>query len=102
MKVVKKEGLLKRLKNIESENEQQLEIVKDQRDKQLDTIKDYSAKKELEFFDEKNQRSIELINKNKNGNKKVNYRKRLCMHSDGRPYNFNGFKKTENLGNNIY
>ena len=38
----KKEVLLKRLKNIESKNEQQLEAIKDQGENQLDAIKDYS------------------------------------------------------------
>ena len=35
----KKEGLLKRLKNIEGQNEQQLEAIKDQGERQLDAIK---------------------------------------------------------------
>ena len=38
MKGIKKEGLLKRLKNIEGKNEQQLEAIKDQGEKQLNTI----------------------------------------------------------------
>ena len=36
----KKEGLLKRLKNIEGKNEQQLEVIKDQVERQLDAIED--------------------------------------------------------------
>ena len=35
----KKEGLLKRLKNIEGKNKEQLKAIKDQREKQLDAIK---------------------------------------------------------------
>ena len=58
-----KEGLLKRLKNVENKNEQQLEAIKYQGEKQLDAVKYYSAKKELEFSDQKNLRAIELINK---------------------------------------
>ena len=34
----KQEGMLKRLKNIEGKNEQQLDLIKDQRDKQLGLI----------------------------------------------------------------
>ena len=34
----KKEGLLKRLKNIEGKNEKQLQVIEDQRKKQLDAI----------------------------------------------------------------
>ena len=36
----KQKGLLKRLKNIEGKNEQQLDLIRDQGDKQLDLIKD--------------------------------------------------------------
>ena len=36
----KKEGLLKRLKNIEGKNEQQIEAIKNQRRKQSEAIKD--------------------------------------------------------------
>ena len=32
----RKEGLLKRLKNIEDKNEEQLEVIRDQEEKQLD------------------------------------------------------------------
>ena len=92
---------MKRLKNIESKNEQQLETIKDQGEKQLDPIKDYCAKKKTEFPDEKNQSIIELINKIKKASKKVDY-KLLCVHSNVTLYYFNGFTKTENLGNNIY
>ena len=35
----KKEGLLKRLKNIEGKNEKQLQVIEDRRKKQLDAIK---------------------------------------------------------------
>ena len=39
----RKEGLLKRLKNIEGKNEQQLEAIRDQGDRQLEAMKDFSA-----------------------------------------------------------
>ena len=71
----KKEGLFKRLKNVESKNEQQLVAIKDQgkrqleairdhREKQLDAIKSYSSTNKLhkiEFVDEKNQNAKELV-----------------------------------------
>ena len=41
----KTEGLLKRLRNIEGKNEQQLEAIKDEGEKQLDAIKNYGSKK---------------------------------------------------------
>ena len=46
----KKEGLLKRLKNIEGKNEQQLEVIKDQGEKQLQIF----AKKTNPVHDFKN------------------------------------------------
>ena len=46
----KKEGLLKRLKNIEGKNEQQLEAIKDKREKQLNVIKD-QGKKQLDAIE---------------------------------------------------
>ena len=59
---------MKKLKNIERKNEQQLVAIKDQGENQLDAIKNYGAKKELlkglEFLNEKQQEkenlSIEL------------------------------------------
>ena len=68
MKVIK-EGLLKRLKNIEGKNKQQLvaiknqgerqlEAIRDQREKQLHAISSYSAANKshtIEFDNEKNQ-----------------------------------------------
>ena len=41
----KKEGLLKRLKNIEGKNKQQLDAIKDQGKKQLDVIEKQGKKK---------------------------------------------------------
>ena len=38
MKVTKKEGLLKRLKNIEGKDEEQLKAIKDQGEKELQII----------------------------------------------------------------
>ena len=37
----KKEGLLKKLKNVESKNEQQLVAIKNQGEKQLEAIRDH-------------------------------------------------------------
>ena len=48
----KKEGLFKRLKNIESKNEVQLQEIKDQGEKQLEEIKDISKSNTLKVIDE--------------------------------------------------
>ena len=60
----KKEGLLKRLKNIEGKNEQQLEAIKDQGERQLEAITSCDAtnkSQKIEFDNEKNQQAKELV-----------------------------------------
>ena len=41
--LVNTEGLLKRLKNIESKTDQQLDAIEDQRERQLEAISSYDA-----------------------------------------------------------
>ena len=48
----KKEGLLKRLKNIEGKNKDLLDAIKDQRKKQLEAMKD-QGKKQLDAIEKK-------------------------------------------------
>ena len=80
----KQEGLLKRLKNIEGKNEQQLDLIRDQGYKQLDLIKDQSNKqlnligkinsekiKPIEFYDKKNKEAVDLAKKINNAIKKI-------------------------------
>ena len=60
----KKAGLLKRLKNIEGKNEQQLEAIKDPGQRQLEAISSYGAtnkSQKVEFDSEKNQEAKELV-----------------------------------------
>ena len=45
---VKKEGLLKRLKNIENKNEQPLEVIREEGGKQLDAIGKYNTNRSQE------------------------------------------------------
>ena len=47
IKIIKTEGLLKRLKNIECKNEKQLKAIEDQGKKQLDKLKNISESKPL-------------------------------------------------------
>ena len=53
----KQKGLLKRLKNIEGKNEQQLDLIKDQGDRQLDLIGKINVEKIklIEFYDKNNK-----------------------------------------------
>ena len=46
----KKEGLLKKLKNIKNKNEKQLQVIKDQGEKQLQELKNTGKSKTLELI----------------------------------------------------
>ena len=61
----KQEGLLKRLKNIEGKNEQQLHLIKDQGDRQLGLINKLNADKtkKIYFYNLKKSESRKLANK---------------------------------------
>ena len=90
------EGLLKRLKNVECKNEQQLEAIKDQGERQLNVIKKYCAKKEsfkkLEFSSEEDQKRNEVVDMLNKISSKLDYGKLLCVHKDGTEYNFSKIK----------
>ena len=45
MRIIKKEGRLKRLKNIEDRNEEQLQAIKDTGEKQLKELKNINKSK---------------------------------------------------------
>ena len=47
----KKEGILKKLRNIEDKNEQQLQVIKDQGRKQLEQLKNIDKSKTLKLID---------------------------------------------------
>ena len=57
----KKEGLLKRLKNIEDKNEKQLKPVEDYGKKQLDT--DLKSLKSISYFSQLSKKAKELFEK---------------------------------------
>ena len=60
----KNEGLLKRLKNSESKNENQLDLIRDQNEKQLDTIGKINTNKtkRIGYYNVKNKTAIDLLN----------------------------------------
>ena len=110
MKVIKKEGLLERLKNIEGKNKDQLNAIKDHGEKQLDAIKKQKGNKlkivekdeivylkdridelfemYLNSFDKKSKALLNTLAKNEN---KINYKNlsyRILL-SDGKFHDFN-------------
>ena len=85
-------GLLKRLKNTEGKNEQQLEAMEDRKERQLELISKNNLAgrpEKLEIKDLENLKAKELINEantiiDKNKNKRF-----LHINSNGTPYDFN-------------
>ena len=58
----KKEGLLKRLKNIKGKNKDQLDAIKDRGEKQLDAIKG-QGEKQLDDFEKQKKNKLKMIEK---------------------------------------
>ena len=90
----KKQGLLKKLKNIEDKNEQQLQVIKDQGGKQLEQPKNIDKSKTLEIIDKiskKNDEANKLLSIFRKIEKKLENAKLVCTKTDGIPCNFNSF-----------
>ena len=90
----KKEGLFKRIKNIENKNEEQLKAIEDQGKKQLEEIKniDVSSKplKTISYFSSISEEAKELINKIKVIDDWLENAQLICTKTDGkRKYDFN-------------
>ena len=64
----KNDGLLKRLKNIEGKNNDQLDAIKDQGEKQLNIIKD-QGKKQLAAIENQKKKQVNAIEKQKEKDK---------------------------------
>ena len=93
----KKEGLLKRLRNIEGKNEEQLKSIKDQGKKQLDAIKniktDSKSLKAINFsgLSPEAKKLLDELKKEKNT---IVPEKHVCAKFDGTRFNFNSFKNS--------
>ena len=91
----KKEGLLKKLKNIEDKNEEQLKAIKDQGKKQLDEIKniktDSKSSKMIGFFSGLSSEAKELLDELKEEKNNTDSKRLVCVKSDGTIFNFQQF-----------
>ena len=90
----KKEGLLKKLKNIEDKNEQQLQVIKDQRGKQLEELKNIDKNKTLKIIykiSKKNDEAKKLLPTFKKIDKTLDNAELICTKTDGKKYDFNRF-----------
>ena len=95
---------MKKLKNIESKNEQKLDLIRDQNKKQLDLIgkiNTYKTKR-IGYYDAKNKTGVDLLNKiNKEitENENKNF---VCTNTNGTQYDFNQYRDLNQFGNEIY
>ena len=90
----KKEGLFKRLKNIEGKNEVQLQAIKDQGEKQLREIKNINKSNTLKVIDKirrKNDEANKILLEVKKIDAKLDTAELVCTKTDGTKYDFNRF-----------
>ena len=110
---------MKRLKNVEGKNEEQLKAIKDQKEEQLKVIKD-QGKKQLKLHESDansantktfqrwkclnrlNTGAIEWFHRIKRIYKEIDYTKLVCVHSNRRIFNFNHFRKLGDFIRSIY
>ena len=101
----KKDGLLKRLKNIEVKNEEQSKAIENQGRKQLDEIRNISSDskplQEINYFGELNSGAKKLYNQIKEEKSNLNSEKLACVQNDGTIHNFNVFKNSLEFASDI-
>ena len=88
--MIKKEGLFKRIKNIENKYEKQLKAIEDQGQKQLEQLKNIDRSKTLEIVDKiskKNNEANKLLSEFKKINKTLDNADLVCKTK----YDFNRF-----------
>ena len=102
----KKEGLLKRLKNTESKNEQKLEAIKDQGKKQLKILAKKTGQiddfKNIFFRNKLNSEAKKAYDEIKEQSKKVNYTKRGCIGPGKHQHNFTIFLDLKAFAESLY
>ena len=90
----KKEGLFKRLKNIEGKNEVQLQAIKNQGGKQLwefENINKSNTLKVIEEIRRKNDEANKILLEVKKIDAKLDTAELVCTKTDGTKYDFNIF-----------
>ena len=103
----KKEVLLKKLKNIEGKNEEQLKAIKDQGKKQLEEIKNINVSsktlKTISVFSSLSEKAKELMNKIKVIDDWLETAQLICTKTDGKTkYDFNKFTFPLKFTSKIY
>ena len=90
----KNEGFLKRLKNIESKNESQLDLIRDQNEKQVDVTGKINTDKTKRsgYYNVKNKTAVDLVNKIRKAIRENRNEKFVCTHCNGTQYDFNQYR----------
>ena len=92
----KKEGPLKRFKNIEGKNDKQLKVIEDQGKKLLEEIKniktDSKSSKMISFFSGLSSEAKELLDELKEEKNSIDSKRLICVKSDGTIFSFNVLK----------
>ena len=96
----KKEGLIKRLKNIDDKSEKQLKAIENENEKQLDT--NLKSLKSISYFSQLSKKAKELFEKIKKEKNDIDPEKFVCVKTNGTIFNFTKFKTSLNLASNIY
>ena len=100
----RKEGLFKRLKNIEGKNEEQLQAIEDQGKEKLDAIKNIANKnlKSISYFSQLSPEAKALFEEIKKDKNDIDPKKLVCLKTDASIFNFTTFKYSLGLASNIY
>ena len=77
----KKQGLFRRLKNIEDKSEKQLKAIENKNEKQLDA--NLKSLKSISYFSQLSKKARELFEKIKNEKNDIDPEKFVCVKTDG-------------------
>ena len=95
-----KEGLFKRLKNIENKNEKQLKSIEDKNENQFDT--NSKSLKSISYFSQLTTKAKELFEKLQKKKNDIDSEKCVCVKTDETIFNFTKIKNPLDLASNIY
>ena len=95
-----KEGLFKRLKNIENKNEKQLKSIEDKNENQFDT--NSKSLKSISYFSQLTTKAKELFEKLQKKKNDIDSEKCVCVKTDETIFNFIKIKNPLDLASNIY
>ena len=95
-----KEGLFKRLKNIENKNEKQLKSIEDKNENQFDT--NSKSLKSISYFSQLTTKAKELFEKLQKKENDIDSEKCVCVKTDETIFNFIKIKNPLDLASNIY